>query len=75
MKDARIKRLHTGGLHLYDRLEKATLYGQKTDLWLPGAGSREGLATKGMIVVRLIQLHAFVSTQRTGHQKSEFFCM
>lgn len=35
---ARFKSLHTAGFQLWDILEKAKLYGQRRDQWLPRAG-------------------------------------
>lgn len=34
------------GFHLYDIVEKAKLFREKTNQWLPGRGLVEGLTTK-----------------------------
>ena len=41
------QKLHRVRFHVYDVLEKAKLLGQRTDQWLPGAGLRKELTTKG----------------------------
>lgn len=75
VKDARIKRLYPVGLYVYDSLEKANTTGTESRSVAAGGWEWGGVGHKGIIVVGLTQLHAFASTYRTGHQKSEFFCM
>lgn len=61
------------GFHVYDILQKATPQGQKTDRKLWGAESGMGLTVKGMIVVMVTQLFAFIDIHRTEHQKKVHF--
>lgn len=67
VKEARLKRVQNIRFYLYDILENAKLWGQKTDQWdmrerLEKREHKENFCSDGLAMV-MIQVYAFVKTQ------------
>ena len=86
MKEANLKRLHILGFQLYYILEKAKLWKQEKDQWLPGWGTREKGTGRTQRICRAVELscigtimvdtchHTFVQTQRIYSTSGELYC-